>query len=82
MKKFINEFKEIDKSIIKIRDIVIKFSFIICLFFTYILFLYSTNPISHLAFDIGYLGVKCSLTFLVSFFIGAPAMNKIMNKTM
>ena len=82
MKKFINEFKEINKSIVKIRNIGIKFSFITCLLFTYILYFYSINPISHLAFDIGYLGVKCSLMFLVSFFIGAPAVNKIMNKPM
>lgn len=82
MKKFINEFKEINKSIVKIRNIGIKFSFITCLLFTYILYFYSINPISHLAFDIGYLGFKCSLTFLISFFIAAPAINKIMNKPM
>lgn len=75
--KFFNDFKEIDSSILKVMKLGFKFSFILCLFFTYVLFLYSLNPVSHVAFDIGYLGVKCSLMFFVSFLVGALVSDKI-----
>ena len=77
MKRFFNEFKEIDNSIIKIMKSGFKFSFILCIIFTYILLLYSMNPISHTIFDIGILGIKCSITVFISFFIGALASNMI-----
>lgn len=77
MMKFFNDFKEIDSSILKVMKLGFKFSFILCLFFTYVLFLYSLNPVSHVAFDIGYLGVKCSLMFFVSFLVGALVSDKI-----
>ena len=77
MKKFFNEFKEIDNSIIKIMKSGFKFSFILCIIFTYILALYTITPISHTLFDIGFLGVRCSLMFFISFFIGAIASNMI-----
>ena len=79
MKMFINEFKNIDESIVKIRTIGVKVSFIIGLFFTYILFLYSKNPVSQFAFDIGYSGVKLCLMFLVSFYVCSFAFNIIRN---
>lgn len=75
--KFFNDFKEIDSSLLKVMKLGFKFSFILCLFFTYVLFLYSLNPVSHVAFDIGYLGVKCSLMFFVSFLVGALVSDKI-----
>ena len=77
MKKFFDEFKNIDNSIVKIMKSGFKFSFILCITFTYILFLYILNPISHTLFDIGFLGVKCSFMFFISFFIGAFASNII-----
>lgn len=71
------DIKDMDSSIMKIMKIGFRFSFIFGLFFTYILFLYIFNPISHVTFDIGYLGVKCSLMFFVSFLVGAMASDKI-----
>ena len=76
MINFFREIKDIDESIIKIMKIGFKFSFIFCLFFTYILFLYTLNPVSHVTFEIGYLGVKCGLMFFVSFLVGAMASDK------
>lgn len=77
--KIFSDIKNIDNSIIRIMKLGFKFSFILCLFFTYILFLYVLNPVSHIAFDIGYLGIKASLMFFVSFFVGALATDKIKN---
>lgn len=77
MIKIFKDFKDIDISIIKIRNSGFKLSFVLGLFFTYILYYYSLNPISHLAFDIGYLGVKCSLMLLVSFYVASMAWDKI-----
>ena len=53
MKKLINDFKNIDISIVKVMKNGFKFSFVLCLMATYILFLYITNPVSHITFKIG-----------------------------
>jgi len=70
------DIKNIDYSIKKVMNIGFGFSFILCLLFTYVLFLYTLNPVSHVTFEIGYLGVKCSLMFFVSFLVGALASDK------
>ena len=70
------DIKDMDSSIMKIMKIGFRFSFVLGLFFTYILFLYILNPISHVTFEIGYLGVKCSIMFFVSFLVGAMASDK------
>lgn len=78
----INLFKEInnmDNLIFKIMKIGFKFSFILCIFFTYILLQYILNPISHIIFEIGYLGIKCSIMFFVSFLVSAITANKLLN---
>lgn len=77
MKKLIEDFKDIDNSIVKVMKHGFRFSFVLCILFTYILFLYTLNPVSHITFEIGYLGVKCSLMFFVSFLVGALASDKI-----
>lgn len=77
MKRFFDDFKNIDSSIAKLMKIGFKFSFALCILFAYILFLYILNPISHITFEIGYLGIKCSIMFFVSFFVGALASDKI-----
>ena len=77
MRKVLEEIKNIDKSIVKIMNSGFKFSFVVCMIFTYILYLYTLNPISHIHFEIGYLGVKCGLMFFASFLIGAISSNKI-----
>jgi len=77
MNKFIYDFQNMNSSITTLMKSGLKFSFIFCLFFTYILYFYTFNPISHLAFEIGYLGVKCSF-MLISCFLGfAIISNKI-----
>ena len=70
------DIKDMDSSILKIMKIGFRFSFVLGLFFTYVLFLYILNPISHVTFEIGYLGVKCSIMFFVSFLVGAIASDK------
>ena len=77
MKKIVEEIKNIDIRIIRIMKSGFKFSFVLCLIFTYVLYLYTLNPISHTFFNIGYLGVRCSFMFFVSFFIGGFASNII-----
>ena len=77
MMKFLSDFKKIDVSIVNIMRLGFRFSFILCIFFTYILFLYTLHSFSHVFFDIGYLGVKCSFMFFVSFFVGALVSDKI-----
>lgn len=74
---FINDFKNIDISIIKVMKNGFKFSFILCLIATYILYLYSENPTSHVMFEVGFSMAKCSIVFFVCFFIGAFTSNKI-----
>ena len=71
------DIKDMDSSIMKIMKIGFRFSFVFGLIFTYILFLYTLNPVSHVTFEIGYLGVKCSLMFFVCFLVGAIASDKI-----
>lgn len=75
--KLLSELKNIDTSIIKIMKTGFKFSFIFGLFFTYIMYFYAINPVSHVIFEIGYLGVKCCLMFFVSFYVGAITTHKI-----
>lgn len=77
MKKFINEFKQIDTSIINIMKSGFKFSLILSLFASYILYFYLQNPISHTVFEIGYLTQKLALMFFVCFFAGAFVFDKV-----
>lgn len=70
------DIKDMDSSILKIMKIGFRFSFIIGLIFTYVLFIYTLNPVSHVTFEVGYLGVKCSIMFFVSFLVGAMASDK------
>ena len=77
MKKFIKDVKNNNSSIMKITNVGLKISFIVGLFFTYILFLYISNPFSHVAFDIGILGVKCCSMFFVAFFAPSIFVNQV-----
>ena len=52
MIKFINDFKSIDVSIVRVMKNGFKFSFIVFLIATYILYLYILNPASHIAFEV------------------------------
>ena len=79
MMKFINDFRNIDVSIVRVMKNGFKFSFIVCLFATYILYLYILNPVSHIAFDVGYAVTRCGIMFFVCFFVGAFTIDKIHN---
>ncbi len=63
----IKDFKNIDSSVIKIMKNGYKFSFLLAIFSSYILFLYTYNPISHIWFESGILLLKVSITAFVSF---------------
>lgn len=76
---FFNDIKDIDRSIINVMKCGFKFSFVLCLIATYILYLYILNPISHIAFEVGYSIARCSIMFFVCFFVGAMASNKVKN---
>ena len=80
MKNFINDFKGIDISIINVMKGGFKASLVLCLIATYIMYLYVLNPVSHMAFDIGYSIARCGLMFFVSFLVGALASYYIINR--
>ncbi len=66
MKKILDEFKNFDKSILKLMYSGIHFSFVFCLFSTFILAIYKTIHIPNL-FYIGISLFETSLFFFVAF---------------
>lgn len=78
--KMYNDIKSIDKSIISIMFSGFKVSLIVALIASYTLYLYSTYPISHIAFESGILIFKTSLSILSACFVSALAINIIKNK--
>ena len=66
MKKIIKELKNFDKSIFKVMKIGIQFSFVFCLFATFILAIYNSVHILNL-FYTGISLFQTSLFFLVAF---------------
>ena len=77
IKKLTDIIKSIDKNILKIMFSGFKFSFIICIISCIISLSYILNPISHIIYDSGLILFKTSITFAVSFFICAFAMDRI-----
>lgn len=77
IKKIIENVKNIEKSILKIMFSGLKVSFIIYMLSAFVSLLYIINPISHLLYESGLILFKTSITFAVSFFICAFAMDKI-----
>ena len=75
--KLIDNIKSIDKNILKIMFTGFKFSFIICIISCIISLSYILNPISHTIYASGIILFKTSITFVVSFFICAFAIDKI-----
>lgn len=73
----IKDFKNIDSSVIKIMKNGYKFSFLLAFFASYILFLYTYNPISHVWFESGILLLKASITSFVTFFSCGFVFDKI-----
>lgn len=69
--KFINDIKNIDISIIKIMKNGYRIALILSILATYILFLYTYNPISHLWFECGISILRIGITiFSFSFACG------------
>lgn len=71
------DFKNIDSSIVNIMKNGYRFSFLLAIFSSYILFLYTYNPISHFWFESGILLLKASITAFVSFLVCGFAFDKI-----
>ena len=77
VKKVIDNFRNIEKDIIKIMMSGFKFSLIVGIISGIVSLLYILNPISHILYDSGIILFKTGLTFAVTFFISAFAMDKI-----
>lgn len=73
----IKDFKNIDSSVIKIMKHGYRFSFLLAILSTYILFLYTYNPISHVWFESGILLLKASITAFVAFLTCGFVFDKI-----
>ncbi len=77
IKEFINDYKKIDLKIISVMNLGFKISILILLLACYVLALYNTYPVSHIAFLSGLNLFKLSLTFLSAFFTCGMAVDKI-----
>ena len=80
IKEFINDFKNIDSKIMNVINIGFKVSLIISLFSGYILTLYSTYPISHIAYLCGLNLFRLSLTCIATFITCGMSTNKIIKE--
>lgn len=76
MKKIIEEFKNLDKSIFKVLKSGIHFSFIFCLFATFVLAIYKVVHVPKL-FYIGISLLQTSLFFFIAFIIYSIVFNKL-----
>ncbi|MDO5555447.1 MAG: hypothetical protein Q4G09_01970 [Clostridia bacterium] len=77
IKKIIENIKSIEKNILKIMFLGFKFSFFVYILSAVVLLFYIINPVSHIIYESGLILFKTSLTFAVSFFICAFAIDKI-----
>lgn len=73
----IRDFKNIDSSIVKIMKHGYKFSFLLAIFSSFILFLYTYNPISHIWFESGILLLKASISIFVAFVVCGFVFDKV-----
>ncbi len=77
IKNFITNVKNIEKDVLKIMFKGLRFSLIVCIISGIFSLLYIINPISHILYDSGIILFKTGLTFAVTFFICAFAIDKI-----
>lgn len=77
IKEFINDYKKIDLKIITIMNYGFKIALLILLLACYVITLYNTYPISHVAFSSSLNLFKLSLTCLSAFFTSGMAIDKI-----
>lgn len=78
MKKILEEFKNFDKTILKVMKSGIRFSFIFCLFATLILAMYQSVHTPKL-FYIGIYLFQAGLFFLIAFIIYSFIFNRVKN---
>ena len=77
IKSITKNVKHTDKHTLDIMLSGFKFSFIICIISCIISLLYITNPISHILYESSIILFKTGLTFAITFFICAFAIDKI-----
>ena len=77
IKNFITNVKNIEKDVLKIMFKGLRFSLVVCIISAIFSLLYIINPISHILYDSGIILFKTGLTFAVTFFICAFAIDKI-----
>ena len=77
IKNFITNVKNIEKDVLKIMFKGLRFSLVVCIISGIFSLLYIINPISHILYDSGIILFKTGLTFAVTFFICAFAIDKI-----
>lgn len=77
IKNFIKNVNNIEFDILKIMFKGLRFSLVVCIISGIFSLLYIINPISHILYDSGIILFKTGLTFAVTFFICAFAMDKI-----
>jgi len=81
IKKLIDNIKNIDKNVLKIMNIGLRFSFMICIISCAVSLYYISNPISHILYNSGIILFKTGLTFASACFVCAFAMDKIKKQT-
>ena len=77
IKNFIKNVNNIESDILKIMFNGLRFSLVVCIISGIFSLLYIINPISHILYDSGIILFKTGLTFAVTFFICAFAIDKI-----
>jgi len=77
IKELIDSINNIDKKIIKIMILGLKFSFIVCVISCIISLYYILNPISHILYNSGIILFKTGLAFASAFFVCGFAVDKI-----
>lgn len=77
IREFIKDVKNIDLKIIAVMNLGFKVALLILLLASYILTLYSTYPISHIAYLSGLNLFKLSLTCASAFFICGITINRL-----
>lgn len=77
IKDFINEYKKIDLKVFNVMNIGFKVSLLILLLACYVLALYSTYPVSHIAYFCSLNLFKLSLTCFSAFFTCGMVVDKI-----
>ena len=77
LKKIMKSVKNLEKNTLKIMLSGFRFSFLICIISCIISISYIINPISHILYECGIILFKTGITFAVTFFVCAFAIDNI-----